>query len=309
MSEFTHLHPASLTISPLLDRILMLSAVDTDDTRAEFAAGLLSVTKSGKIRVPLQVIDGTTEVVDGRHRLAWALEAGLATVPVEYVCAADAMEIIRSEIFARRSMSKGQKAWLHLWLVPTVANASTSCKKGSDIECPSLEDAAHAAGVSRSLMKEAAALYRIFTTDKRFTTSKNAAAARAAVEERIWSGEGLGQILADLRPSPNSLKPATAPVDAITAADAEAARVSDKYSDMLAEWETELSACKSWAHLTPLALHTTTTSLCTHTTTMALAAMARPDLPAAQKSHILAELRESLATATKAAQAAGLTVK
>src|SRR6478735_8687334 len=149
-SNLINLTPHKLTVSPRLDRILMLSAVKTDDAAEEYAAGLADVKKTGRVRVPLKVLTGTYEVIDGRHRLAWAKEAGLNTVPVQFVSEAESWEIIRSEIFARRSMTKGQKAWLHLWLVPSVADGKTDPRKGdSDIQCPSLEEAAREAGVSR----------------------------------------------------------------------------------------------------------------------------------------------------------------
>ena len=311
MSKTQNLPPASLTISPLLDRILMLSAVNTEESAAEHAAGVASVIKAGKIRVPLKVLEGTTEVVDGRHRREWAMEAGLETVPVEYVPEAEALEIIRCEIFARRSMTKGQRAWLQLWLVPQVATGAAGRRKESDIECPiaSLDEAAALAGVSRSLMKEAAALHRIFTTGKRFTTGKTAGKAREEVEARIWAGEGLGQIVADLRDGPGKDKPAKAPQDPVEAAAAEAAQVADDFTRMLTEWDTQINSAQSYALLPPLALHTTSTALAGHAASMAVAAIARPDLPAAQKSHIVDALRQALAQATTAAKAAGLTVK
>lgn len=308
MSKIQNLPPASLTISPLLERILMLSAVQTEDSAAEHAAGVASVVKAGKIRVPLKVLEGTTEVVDGRHRREWAMAAGLETVPVEYVTEADALEIIRCEIFARRSITKGQKAWLQLWLVPQVAAGVAGRPKEKDIECPvaNLEDAATAAGVSRSLMKEAAALYRIFTTGKRFTTGKNAAKARAEVEASIWAGDGLGLILSGIKDGPGKDKPGKPPADPVQEAAEEAARVADDYARMLTEWATQLDSVQSYALLPPLALHTTSTELTGHAASMAVAAIKRPDLPAAQRLHILDSLRQALALATTAAKAAGL---
>lgn len=305
MSKIHQLSPASLTISPLLERILMLSTVNTEDSQEDHAAGVASVLKAGKVRVPLKVLEGTTEVVDGRHRREWAMAAGLETVPVEYVSEADALEIIRCEIFTRRSMTKGQKAWLQLWLVPAAADGAAGRPK-RDSECPntSLEEAAAAAGVSRSLMKEAAALYRIFTTGKRFTTGKNAGKAREEVEAWIWAGQGLGQIVEALKDGPGKDKPTKAPQDPVEAAAEEAARVADDYTRMLLEWDTQLNSAQSYALLPPLALHTTSTALAGHAAAMAVAALARPDLPAAQKSHIVDALRQALAQATTAAKAA-----
>lgn len=308
MSTITHLDPLTLTISPLLDRILMLSAIDSEDAATEYAAGLLATRKTGKIRVPLKVQEGTTLIVDGRHRREWAIACELATVPVEYVTEAEALDLIRQEIFARRTMSKGQKAWLHLWLVPAIAAGKAGRPGISDIQCPNLDDAANEAGVSRSLMKEAAALYRIFTTAKQFTTAKHATAARRAVEERIWQGDGLGQILADLKPGIPPVPP-PGPVDPAAASDALVAATMDKYTQLLLELDTELVTAKSYAHLPNAALHHTTTKLTAAVTQLATAAMARPDFFAAQKQQLLSALKASLEDTITAAEKSGLKVR
>ncbi len=306
MSKIQQIDPKSLTPSPLLAGIWMLNTIGLEHTDLEYAAGAASVAAGG-VQVPIVVIKGTSFIADGRHRHQWALAAGLATVPVVEVAEADAMSIIQRETFARRSMSRGQKAWAYLCLHPDLAEGKAGKPVESDINVRfTLETGAEAAGVSRSLMKEAAALYRLMATDKRFTKAKNAAAARHDVELRIWQGDGLGQIIADIKDGPGKDKPAKSPQDAVEAAAEEAARVADDYTRMLLEWGTELNTVKGYALLPPLALHTTSTELTGHAASMAVAAIARPDLPAAQKSHIVDALRQALAQATAAAKAAGL---
>lgn len=285
---------ASLTISPRLERILTLQQVDTDESREEYEAGLASVTALQKILQPLAVIIGTTEVVDGRHRLMWARDAGLMTVPVTYVTEEEAEHIIRAEIFARRSMSKSQKAWIHLLLSPEVADGTSDNSK--DL---TLETAAREAGVSRSLMKEAAALWRVLSS-KKYAGAKGEP-ARRAVELRIFQGEGLGNILADIRPAPGAGKTEAAPLDAAAQAAQDAQDAANAWQSLLDGFATELQTTRSYALLDPLALHTASTALLGHTANLTLAAMARPDLTTAQKAHLLDGLEETLKSARKAA--------
>ena len=210
-----------------------------------FAALVADVAAHG-IHEPLKVVDagdGTWLVADGRHRLAAAQQAGLATVPCIAVAEADVPNIIESAVATRRHMTKSAIAYLGVLLHPEVATEASS-RSASNVnarysttrtECGSYEVATEAKrgnpnfpnsaqnaelekigedsgpaqnagpeekgqetmealgvrlGVGLRLIEQACELYRLLAVRP---------AIRQQAEDAIWSGDGLGGVIAGIK--------------------------------------------------------------------------------------------------------------
>ncbi|CAJ0857112.1 hypothetical protein AMST5_00984 [freshwater sediment metagenome] len=122
------------------------------ELRATFLA---TVREAGKIEVPVTLIerDGKQQRLDGRNRVALALEAGVEMIPVEIFEGDDtaALALALRRNFVRRHQVPGQRALVTARL--TLKPDSEKCNLG--YTPISQADAAHMAGVSRKTINVA----------------------------------------------------------------------------------------------------------------------------------------------------------
>lgn len=227
-----------LTVSPLLASIPLLRDVaerfsasqkaqhrqQADETRAELAALRASLDELG-IQMPLSVtaydhlgaeitapvaeglmVSGARKIVlwDGRHRLEWATEKDLKSVPVHFVTEAVGRAIAEASVIGRRHWTKGQRAWLGVLQHPQVCEASEgrpSKENADSIGVSTAPALAARIGVSADTVNQAVTLYRLFYAPgmpKASAAAIEAAARREKYEHLIWGGSGLGAIIAGI---------------------------------------------------------------------------------------------------------------
>lgn len=189
---------------PLLERVAMLPAVverqrklakttgkdrkahadKAEELTSEWFAFVDDVAAHGVLE-PLKVTADGLLVVDGRHRLAAARQAGLAEVPAILVQDKDAQAIILSAVCARRHFSKGALAYIALLTHPEVATEGEARAKAGQPSALSAEGLAKRTGVSLRLIGQAAALYRELDGFPKLAED---------AEHSIFSGAGLGAV-------------------------------------------------------------------------------------------------------------------
>lgn len=221
---------ASLEPHPLLERLTMLDVLEArlqarakkdgrhraealeaaGEARAAWAALKSSVAGRG-ILEPLLGVPGPMGgvlIVDGRHRLQAAREAGIQRVPVILHPEAEALDIISGSVCARRHLSKSALAYIAVLTHPAVATEgaerqTSMLNRGTDspsrTECATGEKgsetgtmAALAAryGVSLRLVVQACELYRLGLDWPKLI---------GEAEVTLWAGGGLGAVLAGLK--------------------------------------------------------------------------------------------------------------
>lgn len=172
----------------------------------EWAAFVASVKRDG-ILEPLQVTHDGDQVlvIDGRHRLAAAIEAGLEFVPCFVRPAEVTLSIIEGTLAGRRHWTKGMRAYFLVTLHPRVAGARkgrpAKSQKCHSVAFSTASDLADANGLSRQLVDQAVELYNLFHAPGHKAGSPEAieaAALRERYELSIWAGAGLGAVLAGI---------------------------------------------------------------------------------------------------------------
>lgn len=214
----TRWSPPALRIHPLLERITMMPETlerlgklkvrkpEHDDAAAEiredWTAFQDDVAANGVLE-PLKIclVDGVPHVADGRHRLQAAQAAKLQDVPGILVSEAEALKIIHGTVLARRSWTKGMKAYFGVLMHPEVAGntRATRGKKASDSIGSPEKDAvstltrvelARMCGCSSDTIDQACEI---------FTHCEKSAKIRKDFEWRVFTGSmGLGGILAGI---------------------------------------------------------------------------------------------------------------
>jgi hypothetical protein len=228
----THEVPLSnLSLNPKLACVPTLHSVskslkdgghrgDAAEVDADIAALHESLDRLG-IQEPLKAHRGPGDhwiVDDGRHRLQWAYVRGSVCVPVVEVSAEQGEALIEATVIGRRHWTKGQRAYLGVMLHPEVA---TGEKRGGDRAKPiqsvllSAPALAERLGTSPDTVQQACELYRKFHAPDAATSSPEAieaAALREKYEMAIWSGAGLGAVLAGIGGGESTVgKPRPAP--------------------------------------------------------------------------------------------------
>lgn len=211
-----------LQIHPMLERITMLPEVmarlgqlkvrkpEHDDAgqalQEDWDAFTEDVRAHGVLeRLKVCEVDGKWLVADGRHRRDAALQAGRFIVPVEVVSEEQALKIIHATVIARRSWTKGMKAYFGVLMYPDVIKNTkgTGMKKRSDsIGTLARSDSdsvgigitrvelARKCGVSADLIDQACEVFAHCERSKKI---------REKFEWRVFTGElGLGGILAGI---------------------------------------------------------------------------------------------------------------
>lgn len=223
-----HLRVSGLEAHPLLERMTMLGdlagqlagkakragkargeyAEAAGEAAASLAALKASIAERGVLEPLLGVPgeNGKVLIVDGRHRLLGAIEAGLATVPVLLRPASEARDIIADAVLARRHFSKSALAYLAVLTHPEVAteaaerqvaklNRGTNPRpaqnagreeKGRE----NMETLANRHGVALRLIEQACELYRLAQANPEISGD---------AEMAIWAGSGLGGVLAGMK--------------------------------------------------------------------------------------------------------------
>ncbi len=214
----TRWSPATLRIHPLLERITMMPETldrlgklkvrkpEHDDAAAEiredWTAFQDDVAANGVLE-PLKIclVDGVPHVADGRHRLQAAQAAKLQDVPGILVSEAEALKIIHGTVLARRSWTKGMKAYFGVLMHPEVADSTKgSGMKKRSYSVGTLEkdavppitraELARMCGVSLPTLDQACEV---------FTHCEKSAKIRKDFEWRVFTGSmGLGGILAGI---------------------------------------------------------------------------------------------------------------
>lgn len=128
-----HVDPKSLTIHPEAQAVPGLPS-------AQYAALRESVRRLG-IRQPL-LADAEGRVIDGRNRLAIALEIGLEAVPVDQVTGEDAAMVAVESAVARRNLTTSGRVLVLYVAHPALArggvreSSMANLKKGESRSCP-----------------------------------------------------------------------------------------------------------------------------------------------------------------------------
>jgi len=206
----TAVAPATLIHHPDLERIRMMEAcasymaanAGSDEARQDAAVDLLqdweafvSDIREHGILEPIKVLEGSLFVVDGRHRLAAAREAGMDAVPIAYVTQAEADAIIDGSVIGRRNWTKSQKAYFAVLRHPEAlevkpgGDRQTKKHSAQNAECFSVAELAAKYGVSQRLIAQAKDLYRGLADKPKL---------RERLEISLWSGMSLGGCLSGL---------------------------------------------------------------------------------------------------------------
>lgn len=205
MSKQSHeiIDPRMLTNHPALARVSMMNEVADhlsrnhhgDSKRKEMAdamadewnAFVTEIAANGVLEV-VKVVG--MEIVDGRHRVAAAIEAGLTEVPYTEVTEAEAAKIIDGTITGRRHWTKGARAYFAVLMHPEVASlkrgAGSHSKSAFSADLTTKEELCERFGVSKRLMEQAVELYQKLDGKTNL---------RDRIEPSIWAGIGLGNLL------------------------------------------------------------------------------------------------------------------
>lgn len=202
-------HPM-LSVAPLIpDLIATLDEQGRTDAEqrerieslaADWAAWISEVETHG-IREPLRIVrleypvdvDPLYYVIDGRHRLAAAMELGLETVPAVIVPESEVPAYIAGTVNGRRHWTKSQRAWFAVQMHPSV---TADGRQGGDrrskrTECAlKNEDLAGRYGVSLRMIVLAIELHKLLERYPEF---------RDSILPSLWSGAGLIGLLNGLK--------------------------------------------------------------------------------------------------------------
>ncbi|HEY1048239.1 MAG TPA: ParB N-terminal domain-containing protein [Prosthecobacter sp.] len=143
-------------------------------------------------------------ICDGRHRLEWSDARKKTKVPVIEVTKEQAAAIVEATVIGRRHWTKGQRAYLGVTLHPQVAQAGAHRpEKNSDSVgvIATATELAKRLGISADTVSQACELYRAFFAPGCKSGSPEAieaASLKEKYEMLIWSGHGLGAIIAGI---------------------------------------------------------------------------------------------------------------
>lgn len=204
---------SDLQLHPALVRVVMVPDVATalgethhhdparlerlEDLRADWAAWVDDIRDHGVLE-PLSVIaadDDTLLVIDGRHRLAAAQQAGLTEVPCRLVEAEDMNGVIVGSVTGRRHWTKSQRAWFAVLMHPEVAGDVHGKVGGKNRPAENAglitqPDLAARFGVSERLLRDAIELFRGLEKYPDF---------RERFEPSLWAGASLAGLLQGFR--------------------------------------------------------------------------------------------------------------
>lgn len=162
---------------------------------AEDWAAWVSEIRANGIMEPIRVVpngDGWL-AVDGRHRLAAALEIGLEEVPVVEVSEEEAAAVIEGSVSGRRHWTKSMRAYFAVLVHPEVATERRhgGDRKSTRIQCAlNNDDLASRFGVSPRLLDQAIELYRLIEAYPEF---------RDRIEPSLWGGASLAGLIQGMR--------------------------------------------------------------------------------------------------------------
>lgn len=201
--------PKLIQFDPSIEVVPMMSSVaevyrdhskaDLRQVGAELSAELSALhgnLDANGILEPIPVTRtkrGGKEVVigwDGRHRTEWAIQRGLAEVPIKEVDEASGRTLLEATVLGRRHWTKGQRAWLAVLMHSAVCETGKGRPKKSDSVGVSAVSLAERYGVSPDLIGQAVELHRVFAA--------GGPVLRARYEPGIWAGHGLGAVLAGI---------------------------------------------------------------------------------------------------------------
>lgn len=192
----TEVHPLLAQTAMLDDAIAYLKKsrdADPDELaqrQAEHDAMLESIRTNGVLEPLYAVLSpgGKWLICDGRHRRAYALEAGHKVVPVIQVQESEARAVILRQNGQRRRQTKSQIGWLAVCVHPEVVECTQGAGRSDKSEL-SRTALAGLSGVSADVIDQACKLWKLVGKSKK---------TRAAVEAQIAAGCGLGGIIAGL---------------------------------------------------------------------------------------------------------------
>jgi hypothetical protein len=210
--------PNLIDLAPELSVVPMLSAVashytaqtknakavETGREMQDELEALFSSLRAIGIQEPIKASKlkgGRWKAWDGRHRLLFAAQEGLESVPLVEVTEDEGRAFVEASVIGRRHWTKGQRAYLEVLLHPEVCgNAHGRPGKAHSVNF-SMDDLATRCGVSVGLMHQACELYRKFHAPGAKAGSPEAIEAehnREKYEMAIWSGAGLGAVIAGI---------------------------------------------------------------------------------------------------------------
>lgn len=171
----------------------------SEELAEDWAAWVTEIRTNG-ILEPIRVVpngDGWL-AVDGRHRLAAALEIGLEEVPVIEVSDEEASVIIESTVNGRRHWTKSMRAYFGVLIHPEVADQEAAAARAKAGKRPPAENAGGISqadlacrfGVSERLMRDAIELYRLIEAYPEF---------RDRIEPSLWGGASLAGLIQGMR--------------------------------------------------------------------------------------------------------------
>jgi hypothetical protein len=205
--------PGLLKLHPLLERITMMpDAIEKlaglkvrkpehDDAQTELRqdwdAFLDDVKDHGVLEsLKLCFIKGVLHVADGRHRLSAAQTLKLTAVPGTLVSEEEAVKIIQGTVIARRSWTKGMKAYFGVLMHPEVVGTKAGRPRNSDKIGISSDnpitraELARRCGCSADTIDQACEIFAHCEKSKKI---------REGFEWRVFTGSmGLGGILAGI---------------------------------------------------------------------------------------------------------------
>lgn len=150
---------SSLTIHPILDQLPMIP--EGDPRWRELCATWDQVG----FPAPL-VVTRSGQIVDGRHRLRFALARGWQTVPVVEVEDSQIFDTVVASLLGRVHLTKGQRAYLSFPLLQaSVEEAKTQPRDASGRLAPSsrsVEDISEAMGFSWDVLDRSRKLHGLF---------------------------------------------------------------------------------------------------------------------------------------------------
>ncbi len=194
-SKFT-IHPALASVPTLPDLIAGIEGkrrvarehCERLEALRENWGGILASIKGAGVIEPVKVIEGTLEVVDGRHRIL-AAQAAKVAVPYVEVPEVTAEAIIVESVAGRRHWTKSMLAYLAATNHPTPPEGRPAKNSAKSAEFLSAADLGARYGVSARMVEAARELVGKFSKSKRL---------REKWEPQIWLGLSLGGIKAGM---------------------------------------------------------------------------------------------------------------